>query len=270
MAKLMFKEGKTRRMDKGEVLKRTSFPKREMKIFERTLKMCKSASKRNIQPMIVGGVAFRFYAGSEFTCKTAGILTTDIDIVIKGLPEHLKSKADQRKMTEINERRMGSMGAVPVVNNKLSEMEVYYFPEHSGLGALEDVDIFIGNIGTVKVTKQDFDEARVVNIGNDEDIFVRLPHPGFLIATMINPDAAKETRLRRSVYILASLPDEITEIAGKFVQVLERSYFFENSGERKQMYQKIFNRLHNFAGKARKIVDEFIQNVKKELELEES
>ncbi|MDO8554176.1 MAG: hypothetical protein Q7S22_05190 [Candidatus Micrarchaeota archaeon] len=261
MARLTFNSGQV--YTKKDIFNRTAFSKKEEPILDQALNIFRRSNICGADIMLIGGTASRFYIDAELTSRTVGMETTDVDAVIKLIPKHLDGVLRVKRLTDFRRRMYGTNEVVTDVE-QLSVHSFFSFPaDDPRYLDFKGFDLFHGSVGPIIVVPTDIDKARTFTVKLDDDtiVNVKLADPGLLLATMINPNSATETRIRRTLFILRTLEGGASEIGLRCGDVLKRTVDLDRT-----VMERIFSEIVKCSGTAKNIIEEFVATARQTLE----
>lgn len=221
MKRLEFGPGRVYTTD--QILANSSFSRREAPILDGVIRTFRRAAKCGAEPIVIGGSAARLYIGGQLTCKVAKLEATDVDIVLPVIPDHLTGVLERKRIVESSRTEYGSQSD-PKVTVVYGDYEFYVFPDKPAYKDLQGVDVFHEAVCETRLVSADFSVSRIfsVDTGDGNIVQIKLPDLGLLLATMIDPQSATVTRLRRTVYMLATRAEESRDAGVRYGEVLKR------------------------------------------------
>lgn len=244
-----------------ELLARTAFSRRDIPVLARAIRTFEAARGCGSDVMLIGGAATRMYTSGDLTGRVASLEATDVDVVLKNLKPEVEATLKVKQLVDKVTRTLGSF-AEPTLDETISEFSCFVFRDGTHPD-LKDVDLFFENVGPVVVRPEDNDIARTITMVKDDgtELAIKVADPGLLIATLVNPAAFTETRLRRAAFVLTTLSEEARNIGKRCGEVLSRTPGFDQNA-----LEPSFKQMIEHAGRlAADAVREFIGGVRETL-----
>jgi len=229
----------TRRLPISEIVKTTGFIKKEEALLEQAAKLARQLEREGDgrKYVVIGGFATRVYVSAEHKGRIGNGSPTDIDVAFLELPPGLKQRLNEERLIESVDTRLTTMFEHPIGRVRESPYSVFHLKselvaEHP---MLDHVCFFERRVGQIVIRPIDILSARTIEMyvqghgdlttqALSEEVSVRIADPGFVLATIINPDAITDTRTWRAILILASLSrEEFPNAIERYVDVIKTS-----------------------------------------------
>lgn len=216
-----------------EIRSRTAFSWRERPLVDASFKVSAHLQSHGFTAMLIGGAAARFYTDSSATGRVAHPELTDLDFVIREIPIPMVSHVKKSHILGRSRTAFPASGE-PVSRFEELDYPLYRLTENGttipGI-RLDHVDLFHERICETIVLPADFNQAQRIQLQDGSSTFVlALADPGFLLASMVDPQSVTDRRLKRMAFMLASMRKDnealLAIAAHRYVEVMQRNSNF--------------------------------------------
>ncbi|MFH2106873.1 MAG: hypothetical protein ABII22_06450 [Candidatus Micrarchaeota archaeon] len=223
----------SKRLSLREVIRSTGFRKSEELLLESSIRAFSHLEAMGVdkKAMIIGGFAFRLYIAELYKGRIASGAPTDLDLAFTEVPPQLMRSLRQDMLIASGKAVTFDSRQVRVSEEVTTNFPVYHLSpdKMDQLPFLDDVCIFNGRVGKIVIRPEDLQRARLLDVYIGDGVTrvdgtLRVADPGYILASVVNPDALTGTRAWRTILVLASLgKEDFKEVVERYVDIVTAS-----------------------------------------------
>jgi len=217
-------------MDINKIIRATGLSKSETVFLER-IKQINQNYPAMAEAILIGSSACKLYSTPNYKGRISQI--TDIDFVLKELPDEMKNYLELEHLINSMTIRTGMLGTKKRI--KESKFTVYKLKDEYC-----EIDIFERDIANIKIPCKL--KHNTINI---EEVEIKIANAGLILATQLNPNAYNTRRDNRVRFMVDSIGNNSligTNYEGAIMDCIE---VFDNSEVTQEDFTKVKNEVNN-------------------------